>query len=121
MILLSSLNVALAERLVTNWYAYDERIHGQLKLRAEAELQGHPAIEQMKQLSGKYNEIELLRGDSGRGKENRGSGRSVKLDSRDWEKLMRKLAVMFGRSPVAAGVSPDIAPSPVLHQRLLRQ
>src|SRR5438270_4120981 len=30
---------ALAERLVTSWYARDERIHGELKQRAEAELQ----------------------------------------------------------------------------------
>jgi hypothetical protein len=30
----------LAERLVTNWYAYDQRIHADLKQRAEAELQG---------------------------------------------------------------------------------
>lgn len=29
---------ALAERLVTNWYAYDQRIHGELKQRAEAEV-----------------------------------------------------------------------------------
>ena len=33
---------ALAERLLTNWYAYDERIHGELKQRAEAELSGAP-------------------------------------------------------------------------------
>src|SRR5881392_4114144 len=55
---------ALAERLVTNWYAYDQRIHGALKQRAETELQAHlpavasaeagPTVEQMKQLSGKY-------------------------------------------------------------------
>src|SRR5438552_11144829 len=32
---------ALAERLVTSWYAYDQRIHGELKQRAEAELQTH--------------------------------------------------------------------------------
>ena len=31
---------ALAERLLTNWYAYDQRIHGELKQRAEAELLG---------------------------------------------------------------------------------
>src|SRR6266480_6594808 len=30
---------ALAERLLTNWYAYDERFHGELKQRARAELQ----------------------------------------------------------------------------------
>ena len=33
---------ALAERLLTNWYAHDQRIHGELKQRAEAELQAHP-------------------------------------------------------------------------------
>jgi hypothetical protein len=57
---------ALAERLITNWYANDQRIHGDLKQRAEAELQtsrGH-GIEQMKQLSAKYSEIELVRSDS---------------------------------------------------------
>src|SRR5438874_12584505 len=47
---------ALAERLIANWYTYDQRIHGELKQRAEAELQAHPSIEQMKQLSGKYAE-----------------------------------------------------------------
>ena len=45
---------ALADRLLTNWYAYDQRIHGELKQRAEAELLAHPSIEQMKQLSGTY-------------------------------------------------------------------
>ena len=51
---------ALAERLLTNWYAYDERIHGELKQRAEAELRAHPTVERMKQLSGSYSEVELV-------------------------------------------------------------
>src|SRR6266436_375159 len=51
---------ALAERLLTNWYAYDQRIHGELKQRAEADLQAHSSIEQMKQASGTYSEIELV-------------------------------------------------------------
>ena len=55
---------ALADRLLTNWYAYDQRIHGELKQRAEAELLAHPSIEQMKQLSGTYTETELAKGDS---------------------------------------------------------
>src|SRR5437870_5284745 len=54
---------ALAERLVASWYSYDQRFHGELKQRAEADLQAHPAVGQMKQLSGKYSEIELIRGD----------------------------------------------------------
>src|SRR5437660_2344876 len=32
---------ALAERLLTNWYAYDQRIQGELKHHAEAELQAY--------------------------------------------------------------------------------
>jgi hypothetical protein len=35
---------ALAERLLRNWYACDQRIHGDLKRRAEADLQTHPAM-----------------------------------------------------------------------------
>ena len=41
----------LAERLLTNWYAYDERIHGELRQHAEADLAMHPTVEQMKQTS----------------------------------------------------------------------
>ena len=62
---------ALAERLLSNWYAYDQRIHGELKQRAEAELRAHPTVEQMKQLSGTYSEIELMRSDSGGPEERR--------------------------------------------------
>ena len=47
---------ALAGRLLTSWYAHDERIHGALKQRIEAELRVHPTVEQMKQLSGKYSQ-----------------------------------------------------------------
>jgi hypothetical protein len=46
---------ALAERLLTSWYAHDQRIHGDLKQRAKAELEAHAALEQMKQSSGKYS------------------------------------------------------------------
>src|ERR1051325_6410906 len=42
---------ALAERLLTTWYAHDQRIHGELRRRAEANLQAHPMIEQMTQTS----------------------------------------------------------------------
>src|SRR6266536_892 len=47
----------LAERLVTNWYAYDQRIHGELRQRVEADLRAHNTVEQMKETSGKYSEI----------------------------------------------------------------
>jgi hypothetical protein len=52
---------ALAERLLENWYASDERLHGELKQRAQAELLAHPFVEEMNQLSENYSEIELLK------------------------------------------------------------
>src|SRR5262245_25775355 len=55
---------ALADRLLTSWYAYDERIHSGLKQRAEVELLAHPSVEQMKQVSGNYSEIEFVKIDS---------------------------------------------------------
>src|SRR5213078_3479067 len=50
---------ALAERSLTGLYAHDQRFHGELKQRAEAELRTHRSVKQMKQTSGMYNEMEL--------------------------------------------------------------
>jgi hypothetical protein len=86
---------ALAERLVTSWYAYDQRIHGELKLRAEADLQAHPAAGQMKQLSGKYSEIEFVKGNSDHGEANHGAEHSVRLNDREWDETVQKLAATF--------------------------
>ena len=55
---------ALSERLIKNFYAYDQRFHGALRRRAEADLRLHQTVEQMKQISGKYSEIELVKSDS---------------------------------------------------------
>src|SRR5438445_187397 len=97
---------AMVEHLITNWDASDQRIHGELRQRAETELQAHPSIGQMKQLSGKYNEIELARNDSAQAKQNRDSGRSIKLNVREWDETVQKLAQRFSARAVAAGVSP---------------
>src|SRR5438874_9966878 len=97
---------ALAERLLTNWYAYDQRIHGDLKQHAKAELLAHPSVEQMKQLSGNYSEIEFIRSESGHEKNRQMVGHGVQLNSRDWEQAVQKLAATFGDRPVAAGVLP---------------
>jgi hypothetical protein len=89
---------ALAERLITNWYAYDQRIHGELKQRAEAELQASRGrgIEQMKQLSGKYSEIELVKSNGIEQKNNHVAEHSVRLNSREWDETVEKLATAFG-------------------------
>src|SRR5438477_11391873 len=87
---------ALAERLLTNWYAYDQRIQGELKHHAEAELQAYTTVEQMKQLSGTYSEMEFIRDDSSQVKETRGPRQVVKLNASEWEDSVQKLATIFG-------------------------
>ena len=90
---------ALAERLLTSWYAHDQRIHGELRQRASAELQAHKTVDQMKQLSGKYSEIELIRGHSGQEEESRGTEPGLRLNRREWDENLQKLAVMLGSAP----------------------
>src|SRR5947208_456416 len=54
---------ALAERLITNLYAHDQRVHGEPKRRAEADLAAHASVKQMKQISGAYTETEWIKSD----------------------------------------------------------
>jgi N-acetylneuraminic acid mutarotase len=89
---------ALSERLLTNFYAHDLRFHGELRTRAEAELRAHPSIRQMKQTSGRYSEIELVRSDSGQNEENGSAEPGLKLNSREWDENMQKLTAMFGNA-----------------------
>jgi N-acetylneuraminic acid mutarotase len=96
---------ALAERLLTDWYAYDQRIHGELKQRAEAELQAHASVEQMKRLSGKYSEIEFVRSNSGEDKHNRSRERAVKLNGPEWNETVQKLAATFGVRSCQRGIA----------------
>src|SRR6202047_15982 len=87
---------ALSERLVTNFYAHDQRFHGELRQRAEADLRAHRSVRQMKQTSGKYSEIELVRSDSGQDEENSGGEPGLKMNNREWDENVQKLAAMFG-------------------------
>jgi hypothetical protein len=98
---------ALAERLVTNWYAYDQRIHGELKQRAEAELQAHSSVEQMKELSGKYSETEFMKSDSPREGAHHSPEHGVKLTSREWEETVQELATTFDAPHSVRPVTPN--------------
>src|SRR5947208_9180245 len=101
---------ALTDRLLTSWYTYDQRIHGKLKQRAEAELQLHPAVEHMKQLSGKYSEIELVRTDSTQRKNTRVAQHGGQLNPHEWDEAVQKLAGVLGvQRHVAALKSADIS------------
>jgi N-acetylneuraminic acid mutarotase len=95
---------SLAERLLTNWYSYDQRIHGELKQRAEAELQSHPSIDAMKQLGGNYNEIEFVRTDNNKTEDRHGAGHTVKLEGREWDETVQRLTTIFN---VAKSQSPN--------------
>ncbi|MFZ3375406.1 MAG: hypothetical protein WA183_07615, partial [Chthoniobacterales bacterium] len=105
---------ALSERLVTNFYAHDQRFHGELRQRAEADLRAHHTVTQMKHISGKYSEIELVRSNNEEivGQASRlpseqlaaeappvhqaDSTTGVKLNSLEWDENVQRLAAMFG-------------------------
>ena len=53
---------ALADRLARNFYAHDQRFHGALRQRAQAEL-ANQSVAEMQQASGAYSEIEWARSD----------------------------------------------------------
>ena len=94
----------LAERLLTNWYANDQRIHGELKELAETELQTGASLQQMKQLRGKYSEIEFVRSDRSNTKSPGRPERGVKLTNHEWDKTVQKLAASFGARRRAAAI-----------------
>jgi hypothetical protein len=99
---------ALSKRLLTNWYNYDQRIHSEAKHRAEVELQTHPTVEQMKQLSGTYSEMELIKDNTVGWAESSGPEHAVKLNNDEWDNTLRKLAAMFLDHPVAGGATLQI-------------
>ena len=106
----------LAERLATELYAHDPRFHGELKRRAEAELKTHRSVRQMKQTSGLYTEIEMIKSDSARDEDTDGSApnafgddgkanrqrrstkSSLKLNRSEWQERVEKLAKKFGNT-----------------------
>jgi len=98
----------LAERLLSELYAHDQRFHGELKRRVEAELQTHRSVRQMKDTSGKYNEIEIVRSDSAQDKDNRATESGLKRNSSEWDENVQELAATFNKpdaaTPKAFGV-----------------
>jgi hypothetical protein len=87
---------ALAERLLTTWYFYDQRIHRDLKHKAEAEIRTHNSIEAMLETTGKYSETEFVRSGGARNENN--AEHTVKLNSSEWDTAVQKLAKTFNNS-----------------------
>ena len=103
----------LAERLLTELYAHDQRFHGELKRRAEAELKTHRSVREMKQTSGTYTEVEWIKSDDADPVEagvspaqptrpppqkpaDTKSVVAVKMKSSEWQESVEKLAQEFG-------------------------
>ena len=89
----------LTERLITDLYAHDQRFHGELKRRAEAELRTHTSVTQMKQTSGIYTEMEWIKNDSandGSAPADVNNGQALKMNSSEWQDSVAKLAAQFG-------------------------
>src|SRR5882724_9604174 len=88
----------LAERLLTELYAHDQRFHGELKRRAEAELRTHPSVREMKQTSGMYTEMEWIKSDSaddGSAPAGEKSVEAVKMNGSEWQERIEKLTAEF--------------------------
>src|SRR5437899_10997539 len=102
----------LAERLVTELYAHDQRFHGELKRRAEAELRTHRSVSQMKQTSGMYTEMEWIKSDSAdpvaagvppaqptrlppQKPADTKNTQALKMSSSEWQERVAKLAAQF--------------------------
>ena len=129
---------ALADRLARNLYAHDERFHGDLKRRAEAELAAHGSVKQMKQASGTYSEMEWIKSDEKPivGQSRKLSGlptsesageapalqqqdrpNTIKLDSTEWNDNVQKLAAAFGSADVVATPLWGVGPGVPMHRR----
>jgi len=114
---------ALAERLLTELYAHDQRFHGELKRRAEAELREYQSVPQMKRTSGLYNEMEWIKSDDAGPVEagvppaqpaepplqkpaDTKSVEALKLNSSEWQESVAKLAAQFGSTDIGRARPP---------------
>jgi N-acetylneuraminic acid mutarotase len=87
---------ALADRLVRNWYARDERFHGEVRRRAEAALAGVSDPSQLKALGADYSEATWRLGRDGE-KDGEPSGTvqgDVVLEAGEWREKLAQLSEM---------------------------
>ena len=116
---------SLANRLIRNWYAHDERYHGELKRRAEADLQAYGTVSQMREMSGEYREVEWTKTLNSQPFSQSESvavrpgekTNTVALNSNEWKTKVRELAALFSRGKEMA-VQPDVAAG-LSHQAIL--
>lgn len=93
----------VAERELRSRYAFDQRIHGQLRQSAAGDLLAHPRAEQMKLTTGIYSEMELVKSEE---RSADWTDHSIRLESSDWDETVTKLAAAFDNVPALRG-DPD--------------
>jgi N-acetylneuraminic acid mutarotase len=103
----------LVERELRSWYAQDERFHGPLRARAEADLQAHAGAP-IKTLGGEYVERQMIK--QGAGSEPRKSRlgadagvraqaadeQAAKLSDGEWQRVLAQLEESFADAPQTA-------------------
>ncbi|MDQ6861297.1 MAG: hypothetical protein M3032_09095 [Verrucomicrobiota bacterium] len=85
----------VAERVLRSLYPYDERIHGELKKRAESDLRAYPGLNEVKLTSGTYSEIVLVRREERGEQSQRPVDQAIELNSSEWDETVQKLATAF--------------------------
>jgi N-acetylneuraminic acid mutarotase len=85
----------LADRLIRNWYAYDQRFHGELRSRVEKEISTANSLN-LRSLSGEYHEMIWKRSDS--------VGGDVNVNGEEWNALIQKVSDVFQQVPKGPGL-----------------
>jgi N-acetylneuraminic acid mutarotase len=83
----------LADRLIHNLYANDERFHGGLKARVESERKLTDTVEAMRAMSGTFQESVWKKKEPGAAE---AKGESISLDEPEWKEWITKLQQRLG-------------------------
>jgi N-acetylneuraminic acid mutarotase len=89
----------LADRLLRERYAADERFHGESRRRAEAELNWPDAAHRLREMSGEYREVEWRLVEDAAQREVTARDGVVALQPAEWRAQMERLQRMFDPAP----------------------
>lgn len=91
----------LGDRLIHDWYAYDDRFHGDVRRKAESELALCRDVSCMRSMGGDYRETAWRHADSGRDAQPDGTldHQTIRLSAGEWKNLRGRLAALPLRKP----------------------
>ncbi|MCK6469278.1 MAG: hypothetical protein L6Q53_13950 [Candidatus Brocadia sinica] len=88
----------LVERLIHDWYAFDERFHGRLKKQAMRKVESLLSIKDMKDVKGAYHEMEWRKGrNSEDSAKDYMSGDALEFSEDEWQDAIGRLSEIFGQ------------------------